>query len=93
MHIFFFRLTGQGQKRKLKENVPADPIIEKTVASLQVLGNRLDEDSAKSPTAKTDVQVYAEYVARELSFIGDEMLVNDAKHSINNILYEAKKKN
>jgi hypothetical protein len=57
MHIFFFRLTGQGQKRKLKENVPADPIIEKTVASLQVLGNRLDEDSAKSPTAKTDVQV------------------------------------
>jgi hypothetical protein len=79
------------KKRKLKENVPADPIIEKTVASLQVLGNRLGEDSAKSPTAKTDVQVYAEYVARELSFIGDEMLVNDAKHSINNILCEAKK--
>ncbi|CAH1380991.1 unnamed protein product [Tenebrio molitor] len=79
------------KKRKLKENVPADPIIEKTVATLQVLGNKLGEDSAKSSTAKTDIQVYAEYVARELAFIGDEMLLNDAKHSINNVLYEAKK--
>jgi hypothetical protein len=67
-----------------------DPVLGKAVAALDVLGQRINQTSTVA-AVKTDVQVYAEYVANELRDIGDQELLNDAKHGINTILYQTKK--
>jgi hypothetical protein len=63
-----------------------DPVLGNAVAALDVLGQRINQTSTVS-AVKTDVQVYAEYVANELRDIGDQELLNDAKHGINTILF------
>jgi hypothetical protein len=63
-----------------------DPVLGNAVAALDVLGQRINQTSTVS-AVKTDVQVYAEYVANELRDIGDQELLNDAKQGINTILF------
>ncbi|CAH0555613.1 unnamed protein product [Brassicogethes aeneus] len=78
-------------KRKRQEVEISDPIMTKTVSMLDILGSKLTASSTVE-TSKSDVEVFADYVARELRAIDDEDVLTDAKHEINKILYDSKKK-
>lgn len=82
--------TTFSRKRKYRErDEVSDPIVDKAVDTLQALETALHTPA--EPIVKSDMQLYGEYIGRELQSIGDEEIVNDAKHAINNILYDSKK--
>ncbi|KAL1489811.1 hypothetical protein ABEB36_013743 [Hypothenemus hampei] len=78
------------KKRKLNRDKTSDPIMVETIQTLKSLENRFNRP--QTTLSKTEIDIYAKYIANELKEIHDEEIFMDAKHAINNIIYNIKKK-
>ncbi|KAF5276655.1 hypothetical protein FQA39_LY06459 [Lamprigera yunnana] len=84
-------VTPKVTKRRKVEMEDSDPVMDKAIATLHNLDKTI-QNSTICASPKTDSNIFAEYVAQELQVIDDLELLNDAKHEINNVLYNYKKK-
>ncbi|KAF5287840.1 hypothetical protein FQA39_LY15672 [Lamprigera yunnana] len=84
------RVTPKVTKRRKVEMEDSDPVMDEALATLHNL-DRTIKNSTTCASPKTDSNIFAEYMAQELQVINDLKLLIDAKHEINNVLYNYKK--
>ncbi|KAF5289305.1 hypothetical protein FQA39_LY15143 [Lamprigera yunnana] len=83
-------VTPKVTKRRKVEMEDSDPVMDKPIATLHNLDKTI-QNSTICASPKTDSNIFAEYVDQELQVIDNLELLNDAKHEINNVLYNYKK--
>uniref|UniRef100_A0A6P7H269 Uncharacterized protein LOC114345945 n=1 Tax=Diabrotica virgifera virgifera TaxID=50390 RepID=A0A6P7H269_DIAVI len=75
-------------KKRIKVESSPDPVISEAVSTLKSLQNKIVQPKTCSVGKH---QSFADYLANEMKSIGDEELIADLKHDINNLLYKTKK--